>query len=53
MVISIQYTVVHLIALLQYLGQDIPPVYDPFYDLNADGWITVQDLLLMLANLSP
>lgn len=52
MITSIQYTIAHLTALLQYLGPGMPPPYNPALDLNADGWITVQDLLLMLANMS-
>lgn len=52
MIVTVQYSIAHLIALLQYLGPGIPPEYDPLLDVNADGWITIQDLLLMLANMS-
>jgi hypothetical protein len=48
----IQYTISDLMALLQFLGPGMPPPYNAALDLNADGWITIQDLLLMLANMS-
>ena len=35
-------------GIVQYFGA-MPPPYNPLYDLNKDGWITVLDLLLALA----
>ena len=35
-------------GILQYFGA-MPPPYDPLYDINKDGFITVLDLLLALA----
>lgn len=37
-----------LLGILQYFGE-MPPPYNPVYDLNKDGWITVLDLLLALS----
>jgi hypothetical protein len=50
--VTINYTVAHLIALLQYLGPGMPPPYNPMLDVNADGWINVADLLAMLSNMT-
>lgn len=52
MSVTIHYTMLHLIGILQYLGA-MPPPYNAALDLNADGWINVKDLLLCLANLAP
>lgn len=35
-------------VIIQYFGE-MPPPYNPLYDLNKDGWITVLDLLLALS----
>jgi hypothetical protein len=35
-------------CILQYFGE-MPPPYNPFCDLNRDGFINVLDLLLALA----
>jgi len=51
MTTTINYTMAHLMALLQYLGPGMPMPYNPTLDLNGDGWITVYDLLLCLAGL--
>lgn len=40
-----------LLQILQYLGPGMPPPYNSRLDLNADGFITVMDFLLALANL--
>lgn len=40
-----------LLAILQYLGPGMPPPYNARLDLNADGFITISDLLLALAML--
>lgn len=52
MTVTIQYTMAHLMALLQYLGPGTPMPYNPTLDLNGDGWITVADLLAMLSNMT-
>ena len=55
--ITITYTVTFLIGMLQYLGPgtlnpgNMPPAYNPIYDLNNDGLIGVQDLLICLAGM--
>ena len=49
--VTIHYTLTHLLGILQFLG-GTPPPYDAALDLNADGWINLQDLLLCLANLA-
>ena len=38
-----------LLLILQYLGPGMPPPYNARLDLNADGFITVMDLLAALA----
>jgi len=35
--------------LLMYLGPGMPPPYNPLYDLNGSGMITVADLLIALS----
>jgi hypothetical protein len=40
-----------LLQILQYLGPGMPPPYNARLDLNSDGFITVMDFLLALANL--
>ena len=40
-----------LLQILQYLGPGMPPPYNGRLDLNADGFITISDLLLALAAL--
>lgn len=37
--------------ILQFLGPGTPPPYNARLDLNSDGFITVMDFLLALANL--
>ena len=51
MTTTISYTMAHLMGILQYLGPGTPMPYNAALDLNADGWITVADLLLCLAGL--
>ena len=51
MTITINYTLATLTGILQYLGPGTPMPYNAAFDLNGDGWITVQDLLLCLAGL--
>lgn len=57
MTVTIVYTMATLIGILQYLGPGtldpgaIPPVYNPAYDLNADGLINIKDLLICLAGM--
>jgi len=51
MSVTTYYTVQHLLGILNYLG-GTPPPYNAAFDLNADGWINVKDLLLCLANLA-
>jgi hypothetical protein len=56
---TIKYTITFLLGLLQYMGAGIaipgtdaiPPPYDAQYDLNEDGFIGVQDLMICLANM--
>ena len=52
MTTTINYTMAHLMALLQYLGPGMPMPYNATLDLNGDGWITVADLLAMLSNMT-
>jgi hypothetical protein len=40
-----------LLQILQYMGPGTPPPYNGRLDLNADGFITISDLLLALAAL--
>lgn len=40
-----------LLHILQFLGPGMPPPYNVRFDLNADGFITISDLLLALAAL--
>ncbi len=35
-------------GIIQYFGE-MPPPYNPLFDINKDGLITVLDLLLALA----
>lgn len=57
MSVTISYTMATLTGILQYLGPgtanpgSIPPIYNPIYDLNNDGWITIKDLLICLAGM--
>jgi hypothetical protein len=54
---SITYSVEFLMGILAYMSVGylnpgaIPPKYNPMYDLNGDGWIGVQDILICLANM--
>jgi hypothetical protein len=48
--VTIHYTMTHLIGILQYLGE-MPPPWNPIYDLNGDAVINLKDLLLCLAGL--
>lgn len=52
MTTTINYTMAHLMAILQYLGPGMPMPYNAALDLNGDGWITVADLLAMLSNMT-
>ena len=52
----ITYSVSFLMGIIAYMSQGylspgMPPVYNPIYDLNDDGWIGVQDILICLANM--
>ena len=38
-----------LMGILQWLGPGTPAAYNPVYDLDGSGLITVADLLLCLA----
>lgn len=42
---------IQLLQILQYLGPGMPPPYNSRLDLNADGFISVMDLLMALAAL--
>ena len=39
-----------LLGILQYFGE-MPPPYNPVYDMNADGYINIQDVLICLSYL--
>lgn len=37
-----------LTGIMNYLV-GMPPPYDPHYDLNGDGWVTIMDFLAALS----
>lgn len=38
-----------LLGILQRLGPGTPAPYNPIYDMDSNGFVTVADLLLCLA----
>lgn len=44
------YNINFLLDLLAYFN-GTPPPYNPVYDINADGYIDIQDILICLSYL--